>query len=918
MRTNYLEKLFNPQSIAVIGASDKPLSVGANVLSNLLRGNFSGTIYPVNPKHTSIQGKPCFASVKDINQSIDLAVIITPATTVARVLTECGEKNIQQVIILSAGFSEIKDGGELLEKDIVEIARHYRIRMIGPNCLGVMRPSVGLNATFENSLVLPGNLAFISQSGALIAAILDWAIEEQIGFSTLVSLGNSADLDFGDILDYLALDHKTDCILLYIEGVRDARRFMSGLRAAASLKPVIVLKAGRNSQGSRAAVSHTGAMIGDDDVFDAALRRAGVVRVMSINDLFLAAEIFSSGHRTQGARLAIVTNGGGAGVMAADFAADLKINLPELSQKTISRINDLLPNHGGHHNPIDILGDATPERYYNVIDACLKDENCDALLVILVPVAMSQPLKVAKLLVELSKQTDKPILACWMGQKQVKSSWDLFSKHKIPYFSTPETAVKAFSYLVSYYQNQQLLLQVPEPISYPSQSGVSQSDVVGARLIIESAAAAHRSILTTIESKAILNAFGIPSTQTMVANTATDALIAAESLGFPVVMKINSPDITHKQDVGGVQLNITNAEAVRCFFNQLTDNAKKKRPDAIILGVTVERMYKTPNDRELMIGILKDPVFGPIINFGAGGSLVEIMQDRALTLPPLNQYLAKNLIERTHVAKLLGDFRNKPAVNLKSIEALLLRVSEMVCELPQIQEMDINPLIVNDKELIAVDARIVINYGVPSRRYSHMAIHPYPSYLVSQWQLTDGTPIMIRPIRPEDATFEQHFVRHLSPQSKHFDYDREMAFVAVIQHHSKATQPLSGLQDKIIVQEPLNRPSGTFSPSGGEGNKEGGSSLEDTIIGIANYVTNPDLQSCEFALVIADQWQNKGIGWHLMTRLMDAAKTKNLNVMEGMILADNLSMLTLVKNLGFSCKTDSNDPTLVSVTKSIL
>jgi acetyltransferase len=680
--------------------------------------------------------------------------------------------------------------------------------------------------------------------------------------------------------------------LLYIEGVRDARRFMSGLRAAASIKPVIVLKAGRNSQGSRAAISHTGAMIGDDDVFDTALRRAGVVRVMSINDLFLAAEVFSSGRRTQGGRLAIVTNGGGAGVMAADFAADLKIELPELAPKTIAAINAVLPNRGAHHNPIDILGDATPERYHHVIDECLKDENCDAILVILVPVAMSQPLKVAKLIVEFSKKTDKPILACWMGQKQVKSSWELFAKHKISCFSTPETAVEAFSYLANYYHNQQLLLQIPAPLVYPY-----QSDVVGARLIIESAAAEHRTILSTIESKAILNAFNIPSTQTVVAKTATEALIAAESLGFPVVMKINSPDITHKQDVGGVQLNITNAEAVRAFFNQLTDNAKKKRPDANILGVTVERMYKTPNDRELMVGVLKDPIFGPIINFGAGGSLVEVMQDRALTLPPLNQYLAKNLIARTHVAKLLGDFRNKPAVNIKSIEDLLLRVSEMVCELPQIQEMDINPLVVNDKELIAVDARIVINVGVPARLYSHMAIHPYPSYLVSQWQLTDGTPIIIRPIRPEDATFEQDFVRHLSPQSKHFrymgslqeltpemlkrttqiDYDREMALVAVIQHHS-----------------------------------------QDAIVGIAKYVTNPDFQSCEFALVIADKWQNKGIGWHLMTCLIEAAKTKNLNVMEGVILADNLSMLTLVKNLGFSCKVDDDDPTLLVATKSIL
>lgn len=420
MGTNYLETLFNPHSIAVIGASDKLSSVGATVLSNLSSGDFTGNIFPVNPKHTAIQGKPCFASVKDINQPVDLAVIVTPAKNVAQVLTECGEKNIRQAIILSAGFSEIKEDGSLLEQKIVEIARQYHIRFIGPNCLGVMRPSIGLNATFENSLVLPGNLAFVSQSGALVAAILDWAVEEQIGFSTLVSLGNGADLDFGDILDYLALDNKTDCILLYIEGIRESRRFMSGLRAAARLKPIIAIKAGRNSQGSRAAISHTGAMIGDDDVFDTALRRAGVVRVMTISDLFLAAEIFSSRHRTQGARLGIVTNGGGAGVMAADIATDLKIDLPELSKRTILNLNAELPNHGAHHNPVDILGDATPERYSKVIEACLNDDNFDALLIILVPVAMSQPLKVAKLIVELSNQTNKPILVCWMGKKTGK------------------------------------------------------------------------------------------------------------------------------------------------------------------------------------------------------------------------------------------------------------------------------------------------------------------------------------------------------------------------------------------------------------------------------------------------------------------------------------------------------------------
>lgn len=891
MAIHYLDKLFNPKSIAVIGASDKPLSVGAKVFNNLLQGGFAGEIYPVNPKHKELQGKRCYSSIADIDATIDLAVIVTPAVTVPNVMTECGAKNIRQVIILSAGFSEIKGEGEQLEQKVVEIAHQFHMRFIGPNCLGVMRPSIGLNATFENSPILPGNLAFVSQSGALCAAILDWAVEEEIGFSTLVSLGNSADIDFGEILDYLALDSKTDCILLYIEGIRHARSFMSGLRAASCLKPVIAIKAGRSSQGTRAAISHTGAMIGADDVFDAALRRAGVVRVMSIKQLFSAAEVFSSKHRTKGNKLTVITNGGGAGVMAADHASDLNIPLPELAATTTTNFNSALPNHWSHHNPIDILGDATPQRYQKVMEACLQDVNCDGLLTILIPVSMSQPLKVAEQLVTLSQNTDKPILACWMGREQVTSSWELFAKHHVPYFSTPETAVEAFSYLANYQQNQQLLLQVPDPIA-----DSSPSDIAGAQLIIDSAAVEHRKVLTTIESKAILKAFGIPITQTVTAETATEALIAAESLGFPVVMKINSPDITHKQDVGGVQLNITNAEAVGTFFNQIIANAKKKQPDAKILGVTIERMYKTPNDRELMIGVLQDPVFGPTINFGAGGSLVEIMQDRAIALPPLNQYLAKNLIARTRIAKLLGEFRNKPAVNLQAIENILLRVSEMVCELPQIQEMDINPLIVNDQGVIAVDARIVINFQTPATLYGHMAIHPYPRHLVSHWELVDGTSIVIRPIRPEDAKLQQSFIRQLSEKSRYFrfmgalqeltpemlqrttqiDYDREMALVAITQ-----------------------------------------SNTQDTIIGITQYITNLDSLSCEFALVIADPWQNKGLGSHLMTCLIETAKVKGLKTMEGSIMATNTEMLAFVKNLGFTIKQHEQDPTLQIATKQL-
>lgn len=889
---HYLDKLFNPNTVAVIGASNRIQAVGTKVFSNLLLGGFAGKIYPVNPKYKAVQNTPCYSSILDINDVIDLVVIVTPPRIVPQIMIECGQKNVRHAIILSAGFSEEKTEGGELEQKILEIAQQFQMHIIGPNCLGVMRPSIGLNATFENSPVLAGNIAFVSQSGALCAAILDWAINEKIGFSTLVSLGNSADLDFGDILDYLAMDPKTNCILLYVEGIRHARRFMSGLRAAAYLKPVVAIKGGRNSQGTQAAISHTGAMIGANDVFDAALHRAGVVRVETIKQLFSAAEVFASELYAHGNRLMIVTNGGGGGVMAADHAADLMIPLAEITTDLESELNQLLPKNWSHLNPIDILGDATPERYAKVIEACIASDNYDGLLAILVPVAMSQPLKVAEQLVELKKKTKKPLIACWMGREQVKSSWRLFAKNRIPYFSTPETAVEAFSYLANYYHNQQLLLQVPEPISFQS-----HADLAGAQLILDSVIAQQRKILTTIESKAILKSFGIPITQTIAVKTAAEALVAAESLGFPVVMKIHSPDITHKQDVGGVQLNITNAAAVVSFFKQLTEKAKRQCPEARILGVTLEKMYKTTNDRELMVGVLQDPVFGPTINFGAGGSLVEIMQDRVVALPPLNLYLIRNLISQSKVAKLLGKFRNKPAVNIAAIENLLLAISEMACELPQIQEMDINPLIINEKEVIAVDARIVINAEKNAISYSHMAIHPYPHRLITHQQLMDGKEILIRPIRPEDAKLEQGFVRQLSARTKHFrymvtlremtpemlkrttqiDYDREMSLVALTQDDNN----------------------------------------HEVMIGSAQYVTNPDFLSCEFAVVIADEWQNKGIAHHLMVCLIEAAKAKNLKLMKGMVLATNRGMLTLAKNLGFSIKSVKDDPSVLEVVKQL-
>lgn len=888
MGSHYLKKLFEPTTIAVIGATDRPHSVGMKVFKNLLQGDFAGKLYAINPKHTRVQGQHCYASLKKINQPIDLAVITTPAKTVASIITECGENNVRAAIIISAGFSEIGIEGKKLEQTILEIAHRYQIRLIGPNCLGVMRPHIKMNATFDNNFALEGNLALVSQSGALCAGILDWAIQKNIGFSAIVSLGNNADVDFGDVLDYLALDQQTQSILLYIEGIRNSRRFMSGLRACARMKPVIAIKAGRLAQGSRAALSHTGALIGNDEVFDIALRRAGAVRVMTIEELFSSAEILSSNCKTKGNRLCIITNGGGAGVMAADRASELNINLPILTENVVTQLNEVLPPHWSHQNPIDIIGDATPERYHATLDICSKAENVDGLLTILVPVAMSQPQKVAEQVILDAKVSDKPLLACWMGEKQVKSSWKLFASHKISYFDTPEKAVEAFSYLADYHHNQKLLLQVSEPL-LPQ----LKPDIAKARLIIETAIQQQRKVLTLSESKAILEAFDIPVSQTIEASTPEKALAAAESLGFPVVMKILSYDITHKQDVGGVALNINNAKSVLETFDRLVAQAKKILPNANILGVTIESMFKDLNNRELMVGVIRDKVFGPVISFGAGGTLVEIMNDKALALPPLNKFIAKNLIAKTRISKLLGAYRNLPEVNLETIINILLRVSEMVCELPYIQEMDINPIIINEQVAMAVDARIIIETPSTSIPYAHMAIHPYPHHLISSYELSDGTKIIIRPIRPEDAKIAQEFVNNLSTQAKHFrfmeqlheltpnmigrltqiDYDREMVLIATLEQNS----------------------------------------IEKTV-GIVHYVINPDLKTCEFGLVIADMWQKKGIGAQLMNSLMQIAKAKDIDAMMGVVYAENLAMLELAKYLGFSISS-SNDSTLKIVTK---
>ena len=881
MGSHYLDRFFSAKAIVVFGASELADAVGGRVFENLYDAGFSGPIYAINPKYKELRNQPCYSSIVEINKPVDLAIIATPAKTVPEIIHECGEHGVRAVIIISAGFNE--GSGSHLKKSILEAARQYKMRILGPNCLGLIRPVTAINATFSKNTAKPGQLALVSQSGALCTAILDWAVAHDVGFSTIVSLGEAADIDFGDILDYLAQDPQTSSILLYVEGIRDARSFMSGLRIAARMKPVVVIKAGRHIEGSRAAVTHTGAMVGADDVFDAALQRAGVVRAMTIEQMFAAAELLATPHRVKGNKLAIITNGGGLGVMATDRAIDLGVSIASLSEKTIAKLNESLPAQWSHDNPIDVLGDASAERYQAALSTCLLDPAVDGALVMLSPQAMTDTRACAQAVIDAQENSGKPVLACWMGAQQVEEAINLFSKHHLPSFPNPESSVEAFAYMASYHQNQQLLLQVPGPLITRD-----EPDIEGARLIIESVLADKRSVLTITESKAILHAFAIPVTQSIVCASANDALVAAESLGLPVAMKIHSKEFTHKSDVGGIRLNISSAHAVRSTFLELMEGVHNKFPDAKVDGVTIEPMYKPANGRELMIGVICDPVFGPAITFGAGGVQVEVLRDRSVALPPLNTLLAEKMISQTRIAKLLGDFRNMPAVKMDELVHVLRRVSEMVCELPEIKALDINPLIADENGVMALDARIVVEHPSPSLdRYSHMAIHPYPSHLVTTHQLSDGTNIVIRPIRPEDASIEQSFIRELSPQSKYFrfmqglneltqqmlvrftqlDYSRELALIAVLESQNQETE-----------------------------------------LGVARYVMNPDSESCEFALVVADKWQHKGIGSNLMRALIEAARQRGIKKMEGEILANNNNMLKLTENLGFSLQANSDDP----------
>ena len=882
---HYLTPLFEPKSVGVIGASERETAIGGGLIRNMLDAGFKGKIFAINPKHDKVHGVTCYKSVEDVPHRLDLVVIATAAQKVPAIIDGCGRAGVKAAIVLSAGFSETGPRGAALERSVMDAARRHKIRLLGPNCLGIMRPDLGLNATFAHGRALPGSIGLISQSGALCTAILDWARPNNVGFSAVVSLGSSRDVDFGEALEYMISDPRTESIFLYVEGLRDARRFMSALRGAARVKPVLLIKVGRHPEASKAVLSHTGALVGDDAVFDAAIRRAGVIRLYNMGQLFASANALFSHFRPRGNRLAIITNGGGPGVMAADRALDLGIPLAQLSEQTMAKLNDCLPATWSHGNPIDILGDADVDRYRGAIKAVLEGPNVDGVLVMLTPQAMTRPVEVAKALIEEERSADKPVVTCFMGEEQVGEARKLFEAAGIPTFRTPEPAVELFSHISAYYRNQKLLAQTPASLSENNPPSIES-----ARLVIETALNERRKVLNEMESKAILAAFRIPIAQTVVARSATEAMVLAEEIGLPVVMKIDSLDITHKSDVGGVRLNLTSLAAVRTAYQEILEGVRRTHPNASINGIAIEPMVIKRNGRELMVGVRRDPVFGPIITFGEGGTRVEVQKDRAIALPPLNSYLARDLIRSTRVSSYLDEFRNMPPINMEALEMVLLRVSEMVCELPWLKELDINPLIVDENGAVAVDARIVADNVSPTAdRYDHMAIHPYPQHLTTHWTLPDGTDVTIRAIKPEDADLEVNFVRKLSAETKYFrfmntmrelppamvvrltqiDYDREMAFVATVTEDGQETE-----------------------------------------IGVCRYAVNPDGESCEFAVVVADDWQHRGLARRLMGVLIETARNRGLVYMNGVFLANNDRMLRFVQSLGFVLSSDPDDSTV--------
>jgi acetyltransferase len=773
-----------------------------------------------------------------------------------------------------------------------EAARRHGLRLLGPQTLGLQRPHLRLAAGplgDPREIAREGNLALITQSGALGAAILDWSGESAVGFSAVITLGARCDIELAQVLDFLAGDPRTHSILLYLEGITQARGFMSALRAAATIKPVIVLKAGRRAAGKRAALTHSGALVGAGSVFSAALRRAGAVQVRLVTQLFAAARCLAARYRPVGERLAVITNGGGPGVLAADWAGESLIRIETIGARAQAALKDVLAAEAVLDNPVDLGEDATPAHYAAAVTTLAATPEVDGILVIFSPKTGVDGVAVCAAVIEAGRGVTKPLIACWMGEKSAREQRRILEDAGIPTFRTPEPAVDSFGNIAQFHRNQQLLQQTP-----PSISSGEAPDAEGARLVIESVLAERRQVLTEMESKALLAAFQLPVTRTMLAKSPVEALLIASQIGFPVAMKISSPDVAHKSHVGGVVLNVRSAPDVRARFADIVLSVRQAQPEAVVEGVTLQEMVLKPNGRELYIGVARDPQFGPVISFGAGGTMVELIRDRAIEFPPLNRFLARRLIERTRVASTLGAWNGLPPVDIGAVEDLLLRVSEMVCELPWLTEMDINPVLADEHGAVAVDARILVAHALPlgAGRHAHMAIRPYPSHLTEEVPLPDGGSYLIRPIRPEDAQALQTLMVGLSEESRYFrfiSYARELSPRQLVRY----------------TQIDYDREMALVAQAG------------ERIVGVARYMLNPDIKSCEFALLVADDWHGRGLGARLMNALCETARDQGLERIEGFVLGENQRMLQLMGRLGFSYRRDPEDAGLRIVEKRL-
>jgi acetyltransferase len=879
-----LDKLFVPDSVAVIGATERPGTVGRTVLSNLIESRFRSKVYAVNPSHSEVLGLKAYKTIRHVPEQVDLAVVVTPALTVAHVIGECVDAGVKAAVVISAGFRERGPEGAALEQQVQQQLRRGAMRLIGPNCLGIMNPAIGLNATFAKDTPKAGNVAFLSQSGALLTAILDWSQREEVGFSAIVSTGSMLDVGWGDLIDYFGDDPHTHSILVYMESVGDARSFLSAAREVSLSKPIIVIKAGRSEAASRAAASHTGALTGSDEVLDAAFRRCGVLRVHNIADLFYMAETLSKQPLPRGPRLTIVTNAGGPAVLATDALVANGGQLATLSEESLGSLDQFLPRHWSHNNPIDILGDSDSERYAKALEIASKDPNSDGLLVILAPQGMTDPLAVAERLQPYALASGKPLLASWMGGVSVASGEKILNTAGIPTFSFPDTAARAFTYMWRYSYNLRSLYETPTLVESLAPQGASQSR---AAEVIDKARSRGRVLLTELESKQILSYYGIPTVETRTAENEDEAVKHASEIGYPVVLKVFSETITHKTDVGGVKLNLQDQQSVQSAFRGIKSSVTEKAGPDQFLGVTVQPMVRIEG-YELILGSSMDPQFGPVILFGSGGQLVEVYRDHAVALPPLNSTLAQRLMEQTHIFKALKGVRGRPPVDLVALENLLVRFSHLVVEQPWIAEIDLNPLLASSEGLLALDARVLLHD--PSLRPDQLpkpAIRPYPSQYISQFTMRDGVEVMLRPIRPEDEPLMSKFHETLSDDSVYTRYFSSLSLSSRVTHE-RLVRICFVDYDRVMALVVDHKDEVTG---------------QHRILGVGRLIKMHTKNEAELAILVSDQCQKQGLGSELLRRIVQIARDEQLSSISAEILRVNPTAQRVFKKVGFRLRT---------------